>query len=595
MPTIKETLEVARWHLESGRVEEAEALYAAVLSEDPKQAEAHRGLGQLALGKADLQQAIERFGLALEHGAEEAGTYLDLGVAYHLQKRFEDAEAVLGRALVLDPDSLETHDALAMAIAEQGDLTRARDQLAEALERISVEQPDREQAKKQAVAFFNLGTLNQRLGQLEGAAAGFRVSHHYDQSRPEALQNLGLVYALQQDWEKAIDCLERALLRDPGHPLLLASLGEILLAAGRSEEAVEALRKASKLMPANAEAHQCLARALMAAKRWTEAAKSYGDALRLQPKQAESGLELALALKQSGRISLALTAIEQALSAEPDLAAAHALKGELFIASGDLEKGFAAMHRALSAGDDGKAPALGATLDITGQRIGIVANEDILTLITLLRFLPALRARAAHVVCVSPTALRGLLRAGQGIDEWASGFPPKLDQIIGIFQLPAVLEVFDPAVSPLPYLKASHDTQSDAGLRIGVAPKAEDDDLGQLLEDWGQEAVDLRKLRADCQRWEDWINALGTLDLVVGSDQIALAMAAACGIPGHLLLGSDTHWCWAGKGEASPWYPNVRLYRGPTQETLSHVRGAVGLFRQTLASAAEGQAARKES
>ncbi len=576
MPNVKETLEVARWHLEAGRAEQAEALFQAVLDLEPRQPGAHRGLGQLALAKADVAKAIGHFGLALEEGSEEAAIYLDLGAAYLMQKRFEDAEVVLERAAGLNPDCLATQDAWATAIAEQGELHRARDLLAEALQRLVLEAPDEEAARKQAIAFFDLGGLNQKLGRLDEAVAAFRVSHHYDPKRPETLQNLGVAYAMQQDWEKAVDCLERALLRDPGNPLLTASLGEILLAAGRSEEAALLLRKASKLMPANAEIHQCLARALMASKRWTEAARSYGEALRLKPGEAQHGLELALALKQQGRFDLAATALEQALKAAPDLAAALALKGEVCLARGDYETGFAAMNRALSAGEDGKAPSKAPEPAIDRKRIGIVASEDILTLLALLRFLPALRERVRHLVCIGPTELRGLMMCAKGIDEWASGVPPKLDLLLGLYQLPGVLGIADPRSLPPPYLKAWTPPATQRRLRIGVAAGKAREALQPLLDDLGSEALDLDALRDESRTWQPWIEGLAGLDLVVGGDQIALATAAALGIPGHVIVEGAAHWCWGPAGDASPWYPNVRVHRGAADEAVAALRREIG-------------------
>ena len=50
-------------------------------------------------------------------------------------------------------------------------------------------------------------------------------------------------------------------------------------------------------------------------------------------------------------------------------------------------------------------------------------------------------------------------------------------------------------------------------------------------------------------------------DLVIGADTAPLHIAGALGVPTWVLLPPNPDWRWGLKGEHTPWYPDMRLFR----------------------------------
>jgi len=61
--------------------------------------------------------------------------------------------------------------------------------------------------------------------------------------------------------------------------------------------------------------------------------------------------------------------------------------------------------------------------------------------------------------------------------------------------------------------------------------------------------------------WGDTAALLLNLDLVVTVDTAVAHLAATLGVPTWILVPMRSDWKWFLKGETSPWYPNVRLFR----------------------------------
>jgi len=71
-------------------------------------------------------------------------------------------------------------------------------------------------------------------------------------------------------------------------------------------------------------------------------------------------------------------------------------------------------------------------------------------------------------------------------------------------------------------------------------------------------------------------DVLATLDLVIGVETGIAHLSAAMGIPTWLLLGVSPAWRWLARGDRSPWYPSVRLFRARKLWDWSEPFAAVG-------------------
>jgi ADP-heptose:LPS heptosyltransferase len=63
--------------------------------------------------------------------------------------------------------------------------------------------------------------------------------------------------------------------------------------------------------------------------------------------------------------------------------------------------------------------------------------------------------------------------------------------------------------------------------------------------------------------FEDTVNLLTDIDLVVTVDTALLHVAGAMGIPTMAMLSYNPDWRWEIKGKTTDWYDSVRLFRQP--------------------------------
>jgi protein O-GlcNAc transferase len=207
-PAAEARLAEAMERHRAGRIEEAAAIYQAILSATPTHADA-----LYLLGVATLQ------------GGDAAG-----------------AVALFRRALEQRPAWIECYNDLGGVLEELGDLDGAEAAYREALGH----------APGFAVAHYNLGNLSLRKGRLDEAIACYRAAilHHADFA--EAHANLGHVLWQQGALAEAVACCRRALALRPDLAPAHNNLANALKDQGDIDGAVQGYRAALALAPDDA-------------------------------------------------------------------------------------------------------------------------------------------------------------------------------------------------------------------------------------------------------------------------------------------------------------------------------------------------------
>lgn len=263
-------LESADKALAAGDVKAA-AFYARQASEaDPKNADAHRILGDAALA-ADQNADAEReytaaVVLDLANGKAEYG----LAVVAERQKKFNTAASHYRRALDLNPRSVAAARGLGRAMSELGDRSAARIAFGRAIE--------------------------------------------IDPASAEARNDFGVFLYRSDETDRSIEELIEAVRLDPGSALYHENLGRAYRKKAQWKEADRELAETARLSPKETAVWIALGQTRRAEKRLDEAAAAFAAAIAIDPLDEEAAAGLAATLREEGKLAEAETALTQSLS-----------------------------------------------------------------------------------------------------------------------------------------------------------------------------------------------------------------------------------------------------------------------------------------
>lgn len=155
-------------------------------------------------------------------------------------------------------------------------------------------------------------------GRLDEAEAGYQHVLRERPDDPDALHFLGLVHFHREDNDKAIELIERSLVRAPDNPHAWNNLGNILLLWDRPGEAQAAYRRVTELAPAMAEPWYNLALLLRDEGKFHEAVHHFREAIRRQPAFPRAYESLGMLHYRLGQIAYAAEVYRMWAAREPD-------------------------------------------------------------------------------------------------------------------------------------------------------------------------------------------------------------------------------------------------------------------------------------
>ena len=122
---IKQSLQLAVQHHNSGELAKAEGIYQQILQTDPNQPDALHLLGVIysQVGKHDVSVEFITKALAIEPNLAEA--HSNLGLALRELGKLDEAVASYHKVLGLKPDFAEAHSNLGLALMDLGKLDEA--------------------------------------------------------------------------------------------------------------------------------------------------------------------------------------------------------------------------------------------------------------------------------------------------------------------------------------------------------------------------------------------------------------------------------------------------------------------------------------
>ncbi|MBQ5946378.1 tetratricopeptide repeat protein [Massilia sp. ST3] len=287
---IQEAMQAALREAEAGQLDQAGALYRAVLDLQPGHAGAHFGLGWLALQAGRLPEAIPCFATAVQNDPAEESYWLAYIDVLMEARQFATARELLelGRRHGLQGATI---DAFEQQLASAG---------APAAQEIDA-----------------AADLYAR-GQFDAAGNAARALTERFPQHAFGWKLLGAVLYKQRAAVAALEAMRKAVSYAPDDAEALTNLGLVLKRVNLHAEAEGVLERAIALKPDSAHAHNHLAATLLEIGRLAEAQAHATTAKDLDPHYLDAWHTLALVLDKRGRSGEALDAYRWVLERDPD-------------------------------------------------------------------------------------------------------------------------------------------------------------------------------------------------------------------------------------------------------------------------------------
>ncbi|MGF6273610.1 putative O-linked N-acetylglucosamine transferase (SPINDLY family) [Massilia sp. UYP11] len=292
---VDQAMQAAHHETEAGNLDQALALYQAILDLQPGHAGAHHALGVLAGRAGDAEAAIPHFAAALEADPGQQAHWLAYLAALIEARQFAAAAELLqlGRTHGLQGPAI---DDIERQLATSG-------------------APDGAEIDSAAVLFAQ--------GRNEEAEHAARALVERFPQHAFGWKLLGGIYHRRGDAQAALNAMAMSARFDSDDAETLSNLGMLLMRANRLDESENVLRRALALQPANADAHNHLAITLAELGRLAEAQASIDAALALDPHHEKAGITLALILQTQGRPADAVAIYRDLLERNPEHTDAH--------------------------------------------------------------------------------------------------------------------------------------------------------------------------------------------------------------------------------------------------------------------------------
>jgi tetratricopeptide (TPR) repeat protein len=447
--------------------------------------------------------------------------------------------------------------------------------------------------------------------------------------RPDIAYNHGVALRECGKLDAAADEWRRTLGLDPNHRDASANLALALDQLGDPAAAAKAYGRMLERWPDDRDALFNFGNLCQRAGETKGARALYEHLLAKHPAFVAGWVNLGMLGKREGRWAEAEQSYRKAIALDAGSAAAHFNLANLLLQRGRWREGFVEYEWRLRMPE---APRfafpypLWTGTETAGTRVLLWGDQGYGDAIQFLRFADALIGRGHRGFAVVKTELRGLAATAPGIEAaFGPGDElPEADVQIALASLPHQLGLAEAGqlVRP-PYLRAPVEDPGIAksGFSVGLVwagdPRHPNDahrsarleDLASLFAvpsvDWFSLQLGPARDQLAASPWASQVTdlaprlvdfsasaaAVERLDLVVTVDTSTAHLAGALGRPGFVLLPYvDCDWRWLDAGDATPWYPSLRLYRQAAVRDWGSVTDAVAA---ALAAAAQAKASRE--
>lgn len=402
-------------------------------------------------------------------------------------------------------------------------------------------------------------------------------------------------------FEAAVPRLDNARTMQPLDYRVWYALGICFYHMGQFDEQIAAQRQTVKLNPMFAKASMRLAVGHLLREQFPEALALYERAVNISPDDAELWAGYGTMMHVWGDNVSAIRHFRRALDLNPAFPEAEVGLGFALLKNGEWAEGWRRFEgrwklRPYGAAWDYQAPPVwaGRAEELRGKRVLLRCEQGHGDTIQFCRYIPMVKALAAEVWLVGRASMQRFM-ASMEVPFLIEGDPwPAHDMMIGLMSLAGV---FGTTLENCPAPAALHVEPRRQTARVGVCwhggsrsnePLAHADDVRRSIP-WEVFApitevvpcVSLQEEDLAVADWQDTAQIVAGLDLVITVDTAVAHLAATLGVETWLLARRGGCWRWLETGDATVWYPAMRLYRQPAlsewgpvvQQVVTDLRG----------------------
>jgi len=328
MATIQELLQRGLTLHNSGRTDEAAAIYLAILNVCPLDPDANHLLGLVRLGQGEADKAVELIEKAIEITPNNSVFWGNLGVALRRSERIEEAIAAYQRALQLDPNSADAHFNLGKSLRLVGRELDAEERFVTAIKLHS----------SKPAPFLSLMNLYVEQRKLSEALVIGTKAISLCPANSELHMSLGAIYKRLQHFDKAVEHYRTAAALSPMNLDALCRVASTLLTRHQIEEGKQWLERAFKIDPNNIHVLNSLGLLYTTLGDTTNAIRVFKQAVTTNTTYATAFANYGSALKKQGALSEALESVRRSRKLEANSAESMVLEGGIQMSLGALEE-----------------------------------------------------------------------------------------------------------------------------------------------------------------------------------------------------------------------------------------------------------------
>jgi len=612
--------------INQGRLQKAEEIYRELIATGTNNFIVYGNLATICGRHGKHHELIELLKKTIELNPNHPEAHYNLGNGLREQGDITAAITSYKTALQLNPNHPEAHNNLGNALMEQGDLEAAIAAFNTSLRH----KPNYPEAQN------NLGNALTEKGNLEAAITSYNTALKLKPNFPEAHFNLGNALTDQEDLEAAIASYNTALELKPDYPKAHHNLGFALQEKGEIEAAIDSYNKALELDPSHPEAHNNLGLALTILGDLEAAIAALKTALRLNPNHLEAHNNLGAALQEKGEIKAAIASYNTAIKLNPDYPSAHCNLSFTELLIGDYKNGLEKYeYRFQIKKAKGILNASPNCPQWDGNALGkeekllLVSEQGLGDTFQFMRYAIALRNKGIALSLCAPPKLHSLIKTS-GIDP-SPLTPEQANQVnngcwIPLLSVSRHLEVSpDNPIITDPYIKTTdelidkwddilssekrpiiginwqgnpdHERTTSIGRSLPLKtfapiPSKTNALLVSLQKGFGSEQLETCSFKDSFVSCQDQISEawdyletaaiIANCDLVITSDTSVAHLAGGMGKTTWLLLKKVPEWRWGLEGDATFWYPSMRLFRQEVQGDWNEVMERVAEELQKL-------------